>query len=354
MDAELWHHQATAAMVAAPQPVTAADLDAMNSMGRSAYADAVRAALRARRVSSPVHNATATAIDHALESALLEPPGARTILALSAPYTAGKSTLIKNWAQDRYRTWAKPTGPTARPRWTPRPGITADLVPVCYLTLLSESRSKDLYTQILSFVGYPASGVERTLALRAVKALQTHGVRLVILDDAHMLRATSVTGRATLNAVKHLNTELGEVGGVLMLVGAELTGGDVLSDPQIRGRLSEHTLAPYEVDTATGRAQWQRFLKNCEDLLLPYLPDETVGLFSSRLAGYLWRRTQGYVGDTTRLLIDATATAIEAGAPLDHAILDPMWVSQRAQDAQIDHTTRSKTARRAAASKAPR
>lgn len=190
--------------------------------------------------------------------------------------------------------------------------------------------------------------MERTLALRAVKALQTHGVRLVILDDAHMLRTTSVTGRATLNAVKHLNTELGEVGGVLMLVGAELTGGDVLSDPQIRGRLSEHTLAPYEVDTASGRAQWQRFLKNCEDLLLPYLPDEEAGLFSSAHAGYLWRRTQGYVGDTTRLLIDATAAAIETGAPLDRAVLDPIWVSQRAQDAQIDHT-RSKTARRAAA-----
>lgn len=352
MDAELWHHQATAPMVAAPQPATAADLDAMNLVGRSTYADAVRAALRARRVSSPVHDATANAIDRALESAVLEPPGARTILALSAPYTAGKSTLIKSWAQDRYRTWVKATRST-RPRWTPAPGITADLVPVCYLTLLSESRSKDLYTQILSFVGYPASGVERTLALRAVKALQTHGVRLVILDDAHMLRSTSVTGRATLNAVKHLNTELGEVGGVLMLVGAELSGGDVLSDPQIRGRLSEHTLAPYEVDTATGRARWQRFLKNCEDLLLPYLPDVEPGLFSSRLAGYLWRRTQGYVGDTTRLLIDATAAAIETGAPLDRAILDPIWVSQRAQDAQIDQT-RSTTARRAASRLAAR
>ena len=44
MDAEMWHHQATAAMVVAPQPVTAADLDAMNPMGRSTYADAVRAA----------------------------------------------------------------------------------------------------------------------------------------------------------------------------------------------------------------------------------------------------------------------------------------------------------------------
>lgn len=352
MDAEMWHHQATEVMVVAPQPVSAADLDAMSPMGRSTYADAVRAVLRAQRVSSPVHNATVSAVDRALKSALLEPPGARTILALSAPYTAGKSTLIKSWAQDRYRTWANATRST-RPRWTPKPGVTADLVPVCYLTLLSESRSKDLYTQILSFVGYPASGVERTLALRAVKALQTHGVRLVILDDAHMLRTTSVTGRATLNAVKHLNTELGEVGGVLMLVGAELTGGDVLSDPQIRGRLSEHTLAPYEVDTATGRAQWQRFLKNCEDLLLPYLPDEEPGLFSSRLAGYLWRRTQGYVGDTTRLLIDATAAAIETSAPLDRTMLDPIWVSQRAQDAQIDHT-RPTTAKRAATRTVPR
>ena len=41
MDAEMWHHQATAAMVVAPQPVTADDLAAMNPAGRSAYADAV-------------------------------------------------------------------------------------------------------------------------------------------------------------------------------------------------------------------------------------------------------------------------------------------------------------------------
>ena len=63
MDAELWHHQATAAMVDAPRPATADDLTAMNPMGRSAYADAVRAALRARRVSSPVHDAAAAVID---------------------------------------------------------------------------------------------------------------------------------------------------------------------------------------------------------------------------------------------------------------------------------------------------
>ncbi len=351
MDAALWHQQATVPTVAAPAPLAVGDFANSGPDARRVYADLVRAALRAQPVTSPIHLLAAEGLDVALDSALLEPPGARTILALSAPYATGKSTLIKRWAQGRYRTWARSTSPASKPRWTPKPGVTADLVPVCYLTLLSESRSKDLYTQILSFVGYPASGVERTLALRAVQALQTHGVRLVILDDAHMLRTTSVTGRATLNAVKHLNTELGEVGGVLMLVGAELTGGDVLSDPQIRGRLSEHTLNPYEVDNSTGRAQWQRLLKNCEDLLLPYLPEHEPGLFSSRHAGYLWRRTQGYVGDTTRLLIDGTAAALATGAPLDRALLDNILLSQRAQDAQIEQA-RPKPAARAAGRRA--
>lgn len=351
MDAELWHRQATTPPASAPRPATSGQLAAMSPQARKEFAAQVRGALRAQPVESPLHRQTVEALDRALESALLEPAGARTIVSLSAPFAAGKSTTVKEWAQDRYRAWTGAITPTRRSRWNPADGVTADLVPVCYLTLLSESRSKDLYTQLLAFVGYPASGVERTLALRAVQALQTHGVRLVILDDAHMLRTSSVTGRATLNAVKHLNTELGEVGGVLMLVGAELTGGDVLSDPQIRGRLSEHTLNPYEVDTPTGRAQWQRFLKNCEELLLPYLPGHEAGLFSSRHAGYLWRRTQGYVGDTTRLLIDGTAAALATGASLDRDLLDTIRVSQRAQDAQIEEA-RPRPAGRAAARRA--
>lgn len=346
MDAALWHQQATSSVAAAPLPLAVDELAAMNAAARSRYAGQVRAALRAQPVRSPLHEVAAEDLAVALDSALLEPPGARTVLALSAPYAAGKSTLVKRWAQAHYRHWTKDcSGP--KPRWSPQPGVTADLVPVCYLTLLSESRSKDLYTQILSFIGYPASGAERTLAMRAVQALQTHAVRLVILDDAHMLRTTSVTGRATLNAVKHLNTELGEVGGVLLLVGAELTGGDVLGDPQIRGRLAELTLAPYEVDTPAGRAQWQRLLKHCEELLLEYLPNQGPGLFATRHAGYLWRRTQGYVGDTSRLLIDGAAAALTAGTPLGPDVWDTVTLSQRAQDAARDRARVERASRTA-------
>jgi hypothetical protein len=70
-----------------------------------------------------------------------------------------------------------------------------------------------------------------------------HGVKLVILDDAHMLRTHLKQGQATLDAIKAIATELGEVGGMMILVGA-WTGADsdLLDDPQIRGRLSLHQL----------------------------------------------------------------------------------------------------------------
>lgn len=350
MDAELWHRQAMTSPAKRPDPLSQMGLSTLRPEELRTYAVLFRAALRAESILSPVHQHASAALDAALESSLLEPPGARTILALSAPFAAGKSTLVKQWAQRHYRIWSGAKSAGERPRWCPKPGVRADHVPVCYLTLISESRSKDLYSQILTFLGHPASGVERTLALRAVAAMRTHGVRLLILDDAHMLRTTSVTGRATLNAVKHLNTELGEIGGVLMLVGAELTTGDVLGDPQIRGRLAERTLAPYEVDSPRGRAHWQTFLKQCEQEILPYLPREEAGVFAIRHAGYIWRRTQGYVGDATHLLIDATAVAIASHVPMSHKVLDPVPLSQRARDAYEDmqHPSRQGTARSSA------
>lgn len=147
-----------------------------------------------------------------------------------------------------------------------------------------------------------------------------------------MLRTASVTGRATLNAVKHLNTELGEVGGVLVLVGANLSDGEALADPQIRTRLAEHNLRPYAADTTDERREWQHFLKACEKVLLPYLSHDAAGLFASRHAAYLWLRTQGYVGDTVRLLVDAACAAIADNTSLTREHLDGVGVSQRAQD----------------------
>lgn len=334
MDAAAWHLQAMSPLPTLPERLTSTALAAMSETARCEYATRFRTSMRARPIASPIHETVTDQMAAALNSALLEPPGARTILALSAPFSAGKSTMIKAWAQRLHRSWLAGSDPDRVPRWTPTPGISADTVPVSYLTLLSDSRGTDLYAQLLGFANHDAGGSVRTVVQRAVLALKTHGTRLVVIDDAHMLRTTSVTGRATLNALKHLNTELGELGGVLVLVGANLAGGDVLADPQIRGRLAQHSFSPYEIDTDVGRRTWQKFLKAAEAALLPYLPDNRAGDLANGLAEYLWIRTTGFIGDASRLLIEASAHALTAGQPLDRTALDRVVLSQRAQDAQ--------------------
>lgn len=341
MDAQQWHTQATVTPVALPQPVTATELEAMSPAARQQYANTVRVHLRASPVSSPMHEVVRAGLSEDLDSTLMEPPGARTILALSAPWGVGKSTLVTNWASAQHRQWVGDEFSEETPQWHPTDGVTAHLVPVIYLNLLSESRSKDLYAQILHFIGYPATGAERVIALAAAAALSTHGVRMIVIDDAHMLRTASVTGRATLNAVKHLNTVLGEAGGCLVLVGAELSSGPALADPQIRARLAQHALSSYAVDDTDERRTWQHFLKTCESVLLPYLPREAPGLFSSQHAGYVWLRTQGYVGDTAHLLIDAAHKAIADGVPLTREHLDAIRLSERAEDGWREHNRRA-------------
>ncbi|UAL29885.1 TniB family NTP-binding protein [Nocardioides rotundus] len=349
MRARNWHLQVTASPPALPEPLSQRELKRLSDAARREYATQVRHGLRARTLTSPIHDRVAQQMTRALESALLEPCGARTILSLSAPYTAGKSTMVKRWAQEFHRTWLAEwpveddTDAAAGelPRWSPKPGHLADVIPVNYTTLLADSRATDLYAQLFAFTkpdeDVDPGGKVRVIVERAIQALAIHGTRMVIIDDAHMLRTTSKTGRATLDAIKHLNTELGELGGVLVLVGANLTGGDVLEDEQIRGRLAQHSFDAYEIDTDAGRRHWQRFLKTCEATLLPYLSGNGEGDFATKNSTYIWVRTQGFVSDAARLLIEATAGALTEGrARVNRSGLGQISLSQRAQDGERD------------------
>lgn len=359
MDARNWHRQATRRLPCPPDPVSGGELRLMSAGARQEYLTRVRASLRLKPLASPIHDEISAQMTLELESALLEPPGARTILSLSAPFAAGKSTLVKQWAQHLHRDWLgvsdvveEPAGEL--PQWVPKPGYLAGVIPVNYMTLLSDSRGIDLYAQLLAFASLEAGARTRASALvqQAVEALARHRTRMVIIDDAHMLRTTSVTGRATLNAVKHLNTELGEIGGALVLVGANLTGGDVLEDDQIRARLAQHAFDAYEIDTVDGRQQWQRFMKTCESRLLPYLPRNQAGDFSQLHSTYIWVRTQGYVSDVAALLIGATTAALGSDARIDRNLLGGISLSQRARDGERLALGRLRKPRSTASSKA--
>jgi len=348
MDARIWHAQATTAPASMPSPLTAEQYRALTSNERRRYLhdlqDSFERLLLPRAQTAPVQSG----MDRILRKNARPRPGAKRMIMLDAPFATGKSTMIKDWAQGRHRDWLGDQLSGDLPTWRPQPGMTADRVPVVYATLRSASKVKEVNAPILAFLGYPNEGVKRVTTTMVVSALFTHGVRLLIIDDVHMLTTRSVTGRETLDYLKFLNSELGEAGGSMLLVGADLKNGALQGDPQITGRLQYFHLAPYEITTLPGKQAWQGFLKNAEQILLPYLPGAEPGVFAREHAGFIWRRTQGYVGDTATLLTEALLAALRAEGTLTREHLAAITLTERAHHAEADLTAQaSLLARRA-------
>jgi hypothetical protein len=339
VDARIWHEQATAAPPAMHPPLPAAQLRALSAKERGRYLLQVEKSCE-RLVLPRAHTEPVQAgMDRILRKNTRQAPGAKRMIMLDAPFATGKSTMIKSWAQGLHRCWLGDQLTCERPTWRPEPGVTADLVPVVYATLRSASKVKEVNAQILAFLRYPTEGLTRVTTTKVVTALFTHGVRLLIIDDVHMLRTTSIVGRETLDYLKFLNSELGEAGGSMVLVGADLQNGALHADPQIEGRLQRFALAPYEITTVAGKAAWQAFLADAERILLPYLPAGSPGLFARQHAPYLWLRTQGYVGDTATLLTEGLLTALAADTTLTREHLAAVTLSERAQHGEADITT---------------
>ena len=288
-------------------------------------------------VSKPVA-AAQSHLDDIVETNRLRPPGAMQMVALTAPFSAGKSTLIKHWGFGLHRSILGDEVDSKRPTWAPEPGIVADWVPVVYVTLMSSSSIKEINALILLYLGYPPEGLARTTTTRVLHALRMHGVRVVILDDAHMLRSTSVRGREVLDYIKFLNTELGEVSnGTVVLVGAELQSTAVLDDPQIRARLTTMTVGAFEITTVETKAAWQDLLATAAERPLQHVPEAAPDLFVTKLAQHIWRRTQGYVGEVAKLVAGSVLDAVhDRRSVITHDDLDAVKLSERSVDGQID------------------
>ncbi len=153
------------------------------------------------------------------------------------------------------------------------------------------------------------------------------------VDDAHLLKTDWKGGRDVLDHVKHINTELGEIGATLILIGANLEDGDLVNDPQIAGRLDLQKFPRYGIDTVAEMRTWQGIVRRLEILVLDHLPAGKPGMLYLQLPGELWHRTQGYLGDLTHLVSQATLAARNDGA---HRILprhlNKVKLSERAEN----------------------
>lgn len=316
MTAHRWHRASIAMDVKEPDQLKAAELRSASPEVREQYAAQVRKWYRVQFFATPDREAIARRLSETVRANDDSLPGAKTFMSVTGPNGAGKSTFVKRWAMARYRESAlgyPNSGPDGRPVWYPDPQKERDVVPVCWVNLPSAARVKDLNSVILEFLGLPGEGVARLQTGRVLRACERHLVRLLIIDDAHLLNTGQQIGREVLDHVKVLNTELGELGASIVLVGANLEGGELLTDPQIAARLKAHFLGPIEVDTNEGRLQWQTMLVAQERALARYLPGLSMGVLHDEFAGPLWRRTQGYLGDVRELLTECAGRAIEDG-----------------------------------------
>lgn len=331
MDATLWHTHAGYAPTR-PDTPTLAELRRLTDVATARHQHEVRAWVSRIYVATDQTRALEIELTRVVDDNRVSLPGAKSLSAVTGPNTVGKSTFVKHWAMDTYRdqvgddALARPTVP----RWDPEPGVNADLIPVVWLNLKGMTATGAFDTNVVNFLGYP---ITRAKEGQAVRALAQHGVRLLIVDDAHFLRTTNAIGRGMLDHLKQFNTELGEYHGSMVLVGANLHGTDLFADPQIAGRLQVTTLTSFTLDSAGDKLAWQRLLKQFETELLPYLPAASPGCIYGQ-AGLVWRRTQGYMQDVVRLLVGAATTAVR----------DQTWTITPGQLEAIELSARARTA----------
>lgn len=317
MDAQLWHDYCTARPMEEPERLTRRQWKTMSDRQHYDHIVELEAWLQQIFVQTDELATITREMTDTVRRNASRPPGAKTVLALTGPNYIGKSTLMMRWARSRYLEWIRGADcdDRGRPVIHPTGGYEDDLCPVVWIDAPARTDIPKLDAKILLYLGLPGDGRTRELSPKAMRAAKRHGSRVVIVDDTHLLYLDWKGGRAVLDHIKNINTELGQIGATLILTGANLENGELLNDPQIAGRLKLQKMPQYgSVEGTEQRRVWQSIVRQLERRVLPHLPGGNSGMLFTELAGELWARTQGFLGDLSQLVCDATLAAIEDGS----------------------------------------
>jgi hypothetical protein len=334
VDAQSWHDYCTLETVREPPALTVRQWKKLTDQKQKEHLGLLRPWLEHFYIQTDELGKIANAVTRTVQRNAETPPGAKRVFALTGPNLIGKSTLIMRWARGQYTEWTATADrdQRGRPVFYPTDDSEADLCPVAWIQLPAQANINSVNTKILDFYGLPGEGRTRDLTARALHAAQRHLTRVLIFDDVHLLYTDWKGGRFVLDHLKHINTELGQSGATLVLIGADLGGSDLINDPQIAGRLTLHEVPKYEIDSIEERKIWQRIVRQLESRVLPHLSTGEPGMLFMQLPGELWLRTQGYLGDLTDLVGQATIAAIEDGTHRIHRRhLDAVELSVRAE-----------------------
>ena len=313
MDSQLWHSYCTTPATAEPPPLTVRQWAAFSDEEHEIQCAMLGDWLAASFVRTDRLDEITNRVSKVLRYNAATPMGAKLLPTVTGENFVGKSTLMMRWARELHLEWTRGADVDERGRPVIRSsqGYEADLSPVLWVDLPADARIMDVDTAILKCLNLPTDGLRRDLTTAVVRAVRRHGVRLVVFDDVHLLKTELKTGRGVLDHVKHLNTKFGQANVSLVLIGAGLEGGALVSDPQIASRCRLQRITPQQVADLADMRIWQRIVLQLEQQVLPHLPKGKPEMLFTRLAGELYERTQGYLGYLVELVGAATLAAID-------------------------------------------
>ncbi|MBS0513724.1 MAG: TniB family NTP-binding protein [Proteobacteria bacterium] len=196
----------------------------------------------------------------------------------------------------------------------------AAVVQVLYLQAPPVPDEGRFYNAILErlFAPYKPGDRSDRKQFQAIKLLREVGLKMLIIDEIHHVLAGSMAKqKAFLNVIKYLGNEL-EV--PIVGVGTRDAFRAIQTDPQLSNRF-DHALLPRWANDD----DFLRLLATFERVLPLRYPSV---LIDGSLADKIYSMSEGYLGEISRLLVDAAVAAVERGQErIDKRILDTIdWV----------------------------
>ncbi|MET7300161.1 TniB family NTP-binding protein [Embleya sp. NPDC005575] len=178
-------------------------------------------------------------------------------------------------------------------------------IPVLAVQMPSEPRVIRFYTALLAALGAPLRSRYRLADLEqaVLRLLRSAGLRMLVIDELHnLLGGSGERRREFLNLLRYLGNELRIP---LVGVGTRDAFLAIRADDQLENRFAPLTLPRWANDT------------DACSLLASFaasFPLRRPSLIASaEMAGYVFTRSEGTIGELAHLLTDAAVAAIESG-----------------------------------------
>lgn len=181
-------------------------------------------------------------------------------------------------------------------------GILAPVLLVQAPPVPDEGRFYNALLEMLFAPYRPGERVDKK-QFQAIKLLRYVGLKILIIDEIHHILAGNLNRqKAFLNVIKYLGNEL-QIS--IVGVGTKDAFRALQTDPQLSNRFEPVSLPRWEMDH-----DFQRLLVSFERML-PL--KQASNLAQQEVASLLYGMSEGYIGELSRILSEASALAIHSG-----------------------------------------